>query len=1085
MFHAKNRSQWSPLDKEIKTQRAKKEQLCALCENLCGLCVKWIFRNLLKRRMCLKIFPVIILLFAGLNSFAHEPTGASTFRFIENKNQWDQKVKFRADIQSGALFLEKNCFTYHLIDGRFLQLLHANKTPIDYDTLKIRGHVFKVNFENANADVVMNGEGEHSDYYNYFLGNDPSRWASKAKAYNIVNYQNLYDGIDLKIYSQGTHLKYDFIILPNVDPSLIQIKYEGIDRIFLREGNLVLKTSLGDIAEQKPFAYQFIDGKLIPVSCNYVLNGSKLSYAFPSGYNKKYKLIIDPVLIFSTYSGSTVDNFGYTATPDSHGFLYSGSTAFGIGYPVTSGAYQTTFGGGYKPYYLEGTDIAITKYDTSGTKRIYSTYLGGKSDDVPHSLIVNSKDELFIFGTTGSSNFPVSATAYDNTFAGGTPIGLPGIAVAYESGSDIIISKLSTDGSSLIASTYLGGTSNDGLLARSPASNLRYNYADEVRGEIEIDKSDNVYIATCTRSPDFPMVESSFQEVYNGGNFDALIVKMDNDLETILWSSFLGGSLDDAAYSIELDSLDNLYVTGGTTSANFFTSPGVLYSTNQGGRSDGFITYIDKNGDSIIYSTYYGSSAYDQIYFISLDRFNNVHVFGQTEATGVNANRYIQNAVFSQPNSGQFISKINPELNSVIWSTVFGTGSGRPNISPTAFMVDLCSKIYLSGWGGSPENNDFLNGINRPFNMLTTLGPNPATDYYDPTTLGHDFYLFVLEDDASAVHYASFFGGDASREHVDGGTSRFDRKGKIYQAMCAGCGENSDMPLKPILGSAELPSLNNSDNCNIGVFKMDFRLPIVVADFEASPGCIGDTIEFINKSLVKSATTYQWDFGDGATSTDKDPVHVYATGGTYNVMLILEDLATCNLADTIVKSVYISDINNLTLTATADQYTIFKGKSTTLHANPNSGYGFSWSPSGSLSNAASPNPIATPDTTTTYTLALSDPIVSRCRITDTVTINVIEILCEEPDIFIPNAFTPDGDGKNDLLFVRSNNIMEMFFTIYNRWGEKVFVTKDQNEGWDGTYKGMKADPGVFVYYLEVTCVDDQKFFKKGNITLIR
>jgi gliding motility-associated-like protein len=1040
--------------------------------------------------MRLKILNIIFLLFACLQSLAHDPGHGSSFRFIENKNQWDVKVKYRTDIQSGALFLEKNCFTYHLLDGRFLEQLHAHKRSESTDSLKIHGHVFKVNFENSNSDAVIYGEGEFDDYYNYFLGKDPSKWASKARGYATVNYKNLYDGIDLKVYSQGNNLKYDFIVLPNVDPSLIHMMYEGIDKMSLREENLVLETSLGNITEQKPFAYQLINGKQIPVPCSYALAGNKLSFIFPSGYNRSYQLIIDPVLIFSTYSGSLVDNFGYTATPDSEGFLYSGSTAFGVGYPVTPGAYQVNFGGGYVPYYLSGTDIGITKYDTSGTKRIYSTYLGGSQDEVPHSMIVNSKDELFILGTSGSFDFPVFATSYNGTFSGGTPIGLPGIAAAFGSGSDIIVAKLSIDGKSLLSSTYLGGTANDGLLARNISSNLRYNYADEVRGEIEIDKSDNVYIASCTRSPDFPMVGGAFQQTYGGGNFDAVIIKMDSDLQSIIWSSFLGGSGDDAAYSIELDSLDNPYVVGGTTSLDFDTTAGVLYKVNQGGRADGFITYIDGNGSSIIYSTYYGSPSYDQIYFVGLDRFNSVYLFGQTDATGVNGSRYIQNAGFSQPNSGQFISKITPELDSVMWSTVFGLGDGRPNISPTAFLVDLCNKIYLSGWGGTPANDEFLNAFDGiipwyPFNMLTTLGPNPPTDYYQPVTDKRDFYLFVLESDASAVNYASFFGGNQSAEHVDGGTSRFDRKGKIYQAMCAGCLANSDMPLKPPLGATELPSLNMSDNCNIGVFKMDFRLPIVVADFDAQPGCLGDVIQFTNKSQGRSATTYKWAFGDGGTSTAKDPTHVYTAGGTYNVSLILFDNATCNLADTVVKKVYISNMANTAINATADQYTIYKGKSTTLHAIPNSGYIYSWTPTGSLNDPSSPNPVAHPDTTTTYTLTVADPLVPQCRVTDTVTINVIQIFCVEPHIFVPDAFTPDGDGKNDVVFVRGNDIRDVFFTIYNRWGEKVFETKDQSFGWDGIYKGMKADPGVFDYYLEVTCVDDQKFFKKGNITLIR
>ena len=424
---------------------------------------------------------------------------------------------------------------------------------------------------------------------------------------------------------------------------------------------------------------------------------------------------------------------------------------------------------------------------------------------------------------------------------------------------------------------------------------------------------------------------------------------------------------------------------------------------------------------------------------------------------------------------------MSPGLDSLIWSTVFGTGSGRPNISPTAFVVDLCTKVYLSGWGG------IVNNVGSTTGMLTTLGPNPAppTGFFQSTTDGNDFYLFVMEDDASAVNYASFFGGGQSPEHVDGGTSRFDKKGKIYQATCAGCGGRSDMPVKPPFGNGLLPDSNNSTNCNLGVFKMDFQLPVVVADFEAEDGCPGDTIQFLNKSLEQGATVYKWYFGDGDSSSLKNPSHIYSTGGTYNVTLITADNSTCNLGDTLIRSIYISTINSFAISATADDDTIYKGQSTILHAIPNSGFGFGWTPAGSLNNSQIPNPVATHDTTTTYTLTIADPLLPQCRVSASVTVAVIEIICDEPDIFIPNSFTPDGDGKNEMVFVRSNNIREMYFTIYDRWGEKVFETRDQTVGWDGIYKGMKADPAVYVYYLEVTCVDDQKFFKKGNITLIR
>jgi len=199
-----------------------------------------------------------------------------------------------------------------------------------------------------------------------------------------------------------------------------------------------------------------------------------------------------------------------------------------------------------------------------------------------------------------------------------------------------------------------------------------------------------------------------------------------------------------------------------------------------------------------------------QTYFVELDRSDNVYLLGQSE---IQDSTFIHNAQWSVPGSGQFISKLTPSLDSVIYSTVFGSGNGI-NISPTAFLVDLCNKMYLAGWGGSINNLSILNNnAGSTFNMPITA------DAFQNSTDGSDFYIMVLEDDASGLVYGSYFGGSVSSEHVDGGTSRFDRKGKVYQAICASCGGSSDLPIEPI--NALSPT--NNSNCNLGVFKMDFN----------------------------------------------------------------------------------------------------------------------------------------------------------------------------------------------------------------------------------------------------------------------
>lgn len=1248
-----------------------------------------------------------------LNALAFLPVGWTQnhhggYQFVENKGQWPQQVTHKTDLRSGYLYLQKDGLVFDLYDAKtvneYVDAHHNKSSRSNLDSLN--WHAFKVHFENANDlnSIHIDSKERTSHFNNYYLGNDPDKWAEKAFGYYEVNYYDVYPNIDFKIYSRLFDLKYDFIVQPGADPTQIGLRYEGPNKLEIRKGRLHVYTSVNHVIEDAPVVYQIIDGERKLIAANYVLEGNKVSYEIVDAYDQTLPLIIDPTLIFSSYSGSFSNNFGYSATFDSKGFLYSGSSAFGNQYPTTLGAYSTSFSGGI-------VDIALSKFDTTGTFLVYSTYLGGNSDELPHSLIVNSLDELMVFGTTSSTNYPTTAGCYDNTFNGGTPNNLTnGLGVNYVNGSDIVVSRLSASGGTLQASTYIGGSQNDGLNSTSstPSQNiLRYNYADEVRGEIDIDANNNIYIATCTRSPDFPVTAGVFQQNYGGGPMDGIVFKMDNNLQTLIWSSFIGGEEHDAIYALALDDNDDIYVTGGTNSDSLITTSIAIDTSFKGGRSDGFVTHIQKNGSAVINSTYIGSPTYDQSYFVELDYHGDVYLLGQTEATD---STFVKNVTWSNFGSGQFVSKLSPELDTMLYSTVFGSGNGI-NISPTAFLVDLCSKMYLAGWGGSVNNLTSLDN-----NAGYTFGMPITSDAFQSTTDGSDFYVMVLEDDASGVVYGSYFGSPTASEHVDGGTSRFDRKGKVYQAICAGCGGDDNMPIVP----TNAVSSTNNNSCNLGVFKMDFNLPIVLADFEVDPiGCAPYTANITNTSLSQNYTTFEWLFGDGGTSSQMNPSHVYTQAGTYEITLILSDTATCNFGDTLSKEIIIMGDTTYFLT----DMTICPGENVQVGILPSgdTSISYTWSPSATLSNDTISNPIAFPANTTQYTLLVSNGICTDtvyqnvqvnvplltvsndttlctsdevvtltansmgtssvyvwsqdenftdtinsnlgsntltvsppasttyfvevnnngctlydsiqvnvaendvvilgpsgmcvgdsillvashfipgetytydwgpdavivgdgndsvyviasssqqvnltatssigCEVTDsvsiivdplpnlsvnlsasadtvysgasvsvqvqpdnysyiwnvspnsdneieltlvestmvvataqspygcaksdTVFIYVKEVVCGDPDIFIPSAFTPNSDNTNDDLYVRGNNIDAFIFRVYDRWGELVFETTDQQVGWDGTFKGKACDPAVYDYYLEATCIDQEKFFKKGNITLIR
>lgn len=878
--------------------------------------------------------------------------------FIRNDGQFHSNALYRYRVSGAELFLERSTLTYHFYENPFGHHHHAE--PVDeHEEWELKHHAVKVDFLNSNSTQIETGENS-GHYYNYFIGNDQSKWVSGVASFLDISYKELYDNIDLKFYTFGNVLKYDLIVKPTGNPEEIKFQYRGHDKIKVKNGNLEITTSLGQIIEGKPFAYQIINGEKSEVACSYHLNGDILEFEIGS-YRKDLELVIDPTLIFSTYSGSTADNFGNTATFDSQGYLYSGSSIFGtVGtYPTSTGAYSSSFAGGDANGGIGGNDIGITKWDTTGSNFIWSTYLGGNADELPHSLVVNSRDEIYLLGTTGSNNFPTTSGAYDRSFAGGTAFNGRSMGIFHSNGSDIIVTKLSSTGQSLLSSTYLGGTGNDGL---NESNALKYNYADEVRGEIDIDANDEVLIASTTLSTNFPMVGSGFQSTPRG-NQEGVIVKMNNNLSGVLWSSYFGGAFDDAIYSLSFDSNNDILITGGSVSTNLNTSAGVLFPNNQGGRSDGFVAKISSNGQTLARATYFGTTKYDQAYFIETDADNNVYLFGQTED---NWSALIRNATYGRPGSGQFVSKLGPQLDTIIWSTRFGTSTGisqaaTPNISPTAFLVDLCNAIYLSGWGGT------TNTITNP-NTTDVTGMQVTNDAYQSTTDGSDFYLMVLADDASAIRYGSFFGG-TSGEHVDGGTSRFSRKGKIYQAVCAGCGGSNSFPTTQNAYSRT----NQSTNCNLGVFKMDFNLPIVVSDFTLPlTVCKGDSAEIINTSLKQNNTNFIWDFGDGTSSTAENPgFHIFQTPGVYTVKLVATDTGTCNLGDSLLKTITV--IGDTTFRF-PDIHMCY-GDSQQLGGPVQPIYNsFQWVPGSGLSDSTILRPNVNPVDTTTYTLLLENNI---------------------------------------------------------------------------------------------------------------
>lgn len=885
--------------------------------------------------------------------------------FTENKGQWPAQVAFRTRVPNGSLFVERTGFTYFLQSGG--PLAHHHSAGSEHEAPE-RLHAYRVTFSGA-REASPEGQVRQGHYENFFLGNDPSAWGTGCAVYGRVRMNGLYPGIDLEVDGREG-LKYSFLVAPGSDPSLIVMHFDGPDRLSIQDGRLVVETSVGTVIEDGLVAYQQTPAGQQEVPCRFQLDDDRVRFILPEGYDAELPLVIDPVLSFATYTGSTASNFGFTATYDNSGHLYGGGIAFGIGYPVTTGVIDPDFNGG-------NIDISLTKFSTDGSSLIWSTYLGGSGNETPQSLVVNSNDELFLFGSTGSSDFPTTAGAHGTAFNGGTAIpsngwtglsGGTGYGFAHAAGTDIVVVHFSSDATSLLGSTYVGGSGNDGLNNTVPTM---HNYSDHFRGEIALDQQEWPVVCTSTQSTDIP-VSANAPQIALSGPQDAYIFRMDPSLSSIQ-ATYFGGSGTDSGYGVQFDSNGQIFVTGGTTSPDLPT-PGAPFMPGHQGGADAFIAKLGPQLEQIHAVTYLGTPQYDQSYFVQVDTEDAVYVVGQTHG-----DYPISPNVYANPGSALFIHKLSNDLSTSFWSTRFGSG-GPQDISPSAFLVSDCGQIYFSGWGGT------VNTIAQA-TISNTYGLPLTPDAFQSTTDGQDFYLMVLDQDAAALNYATYFGGNQSPEHVDGGTSRFDKHGTVYQAVCAGCQGNNDFPTTPGAWS----SINGTNYCNLGVFKFDLMQPTAhIAVDGPDYACLPDAhVSFIN--LSTGGSIFNWDFGDGTSVTAFEPDHSYAQAGQYTVRLILSSNDPCLSNDTAYVDVEILEPPSAQIEPVPPACI---GESVQLHAH--GGDTYQWLAAPGLTDLGVADPVAQPPGDITYTVLA----FNICGV-DTATVDI--------EIYVPEGTGTGGD----------------------------------------------------------------------------
>jgi hypothetical protein len=501
--------------------------------------------------------------------------------FVENKGQWNPAILDRAEISNGNIFIKKNGFSILQHDTNDLRRIHellhggegmtsaVHKQPGQKgrptggpgsgaadDPFLLHSHIYAVSFENSNPNVQIVAEKPFAHHNNYF-SKITQKGASGCGVFAGITYKNLYDGIDLHYYTENGFVKYDLIVHPGADPGQIRLRYDGQKGLLLHKNQMTVQTTVGAVKELEPRSYQYGDQGRVDIGCKYILEGNVLRFKVDQ-YATDQTLVIDPTEVFCTFTGSRSDNWGYTATYDNAGDLFLGGIvldygAYGSGYNygATTGAFQSTFGGGDGS---EGTagegpngpilydyDVGIMKFNSTGSTRLWATYMGGTGDEQPHSMVCDNAGNLIVTGRTTSAAFgSQTLTKYG-------PCG----------SFDIFVAKLSADGSTLMGALRIGGTGEDGVnyapkyVETNGTQELRLNYGDDGRSEVILDANENIYLAACTRSTtDFPTTAGSFQPAFGGGDQDGVVMKLSPNANSVIFSSFIGGSSTDAAFAL-------------------------------------------------------------------------------------------------------------------------------------------------------------------------------------------------------------------------------------------------------------------------------------------------------------------------------------------------------------------------------------------------------------------------------------------------------------------------------------------------------------------------------------------------------
>ncbi|MBI2271743.1 MAG: SBBP repeat-containing protein [Bacteroidetes bacterium] len=805
----------------------------------------------------------------------------------------------------------------------------------------VKLHRIDVDFEGANKITAIQTADPVEGYTNYYYAHCPNG-ITHVNSYNEVTVKNIYNNIDVKYYGgKAEGLKYDIVVNPGGNPKQIKLHWKGAEELTINNGKIKIKTSVNEFVESIPKVYQIINGKIVDIKIQYVLDGTTVSFELGT-WNPKLSLVIDP---WVTYYGGTNTEEGRSVNVDKQGnVVFTGST-FSFDFPFSVGAFQTA---------MKSIDAYVVKMTSSGS-RVFATYFGGNQYETGIGIATDNNNNIFIAGITNSINLPnkphPSGSSYGQTYIGGR---------------DGFIAEFDLIGT-LIWSTYFGGTKDDNI------------------NDICCDPTNNIFILGSTSSANIPIM-TPYQLSLKGPT-DCFIAKF-NISATLQWSTYYGGnSIDEGWGGITCDNLGNLFFAGHTSSNDFpilfafqplYSGPGAI------GYGDAFIVKLNPTTGFPVWSTYFGGSKDDYGGAIATDNSNNVVITGSTNSvTKIASSAFVFQPNFAGgPYNDSFVAKFDNSGN-LLWSTYLGGSvgplSGGGNEEASGIAIDSNNNIVVSG------------------DTYSTNFPVTSCAYQKTFKGSEDQYITTFDANGTLICSGYMGTGNASSENnetyvsASGGSIAVDGC-FVYLVATTQC--NYPFTSNAFQTSC-VPTFGGWPAFDAVLAKLYVNTCGGITtnlNFSTGPTtfCNGQSVNFTSAYSACGGTagiTYLWIFTGAVpnTSTAKNPTGiVYNSPGNFNVKLVIQ--LPCG-KDSIEKVSYITVDPCGGITASVNSATICSGTTpcptlTAIGASGTAPYTYLWN---TTENTQNINPC--PGSTTTYTVTIKDAGGNSSTSTAVVTVN--------------------------------------------------------------------------------------------------